>query len=1203
MRHVAAPVVGVGLRAWVAGLLGLTAIAALAAAPGAAADPVDVERWSLGDACPDVLVVGARGSGQEDGQGGYAGDSPTLGLGAEVHGFTRHLAGRLTGDGLSIAAWPNPYPAVPVSEAISGDPDYFESVDAGKANTTLVVAVVAEQCGDATRIVLVGYSQGADVARRGAGFVDPDDEASIAALVLIADPQHDPDAGGYRVGGAPSDKGGIIGREAPPDWLRDRTTHVCVDHDLVCQSDTFGDLVEGWLVHGGDVIHANAYRDPVIQALTATLVEPIVRAAAVGGTCGGQPATVVGTAGDDVLAGTDGDDVIVGGAGADEILARGGGDVVCPAGGDGQPADAAADRVDAGDGNDYVLRADGPTYVDAGAGDDIVETGDGADEVHGAAGRDYLDAGPGNDELHGGAGDDHLVAGVGDDSLVAGPDVDYLDGGPGADDLEGSGGSGELGRGDFYDGGDGDDVLRGSADWEYLGAGPGDDEIDGGGGVDAFGNGDYLDGGDGNDVLRAGEDAEYLDGGDGDDELRGAGGDDYLAAGPGADDLTGGAGVDFFDAGDGDDSLRARDRAADSSLDCGVGSDAAAIDQVEDAELDGASCEQIDARKPGDTNGDDRVRVAVLGDSYISGVGAVDPGEPYDAGTDTPGNRCRRTGHSWGPKVAARLGATGDELLFAACGGATSLDVTSRGQQAQSAPGVHGSQPQTTTLRDWADAVPADVVLLSVGGNDVGFANLVGDCLMGPCLWFAEDRLEDQAFRARYRLADTYRAVVETATATNTAAELWVATYPDPLSGDLCDQVGYFPGLGWVTGSGIDAKEQAFLSDRFLETLNESIAWAAAAAGAHVVDLSEIADGNELCSETPYFNGVSPGFQGDGPWVASARTAHPNKAGHSHIDEEVWSVHGTAFGEGARSASGGSGEPPPLVGSMRLGPDPVDLQDTAPADVLFQPGGTVQLRVVDTPPGDYRLVVRSLPIVLGTLTVPASGGLDASFEIPGWLAPHSHWLTLESSAGVPVASAILQVGSPPGCDLGADDPDVDGDRLPDRCDKVADDGPLADADGDGVANVEDSCVLVADASRADADGDGLGDACDPDEGADPTAGYRLPSAEPDPPTCACGKRSKCPRPVRARGHGWHGPVCCADTAARRHERHHSKPPCKGKPPRGKGHGAHDHYRHVDRRRHAHRRGRVHDRGRSHHRGHAHHHRHGHRQPGRAGPRR
>lgn len=49
-----------------------------------------------------------------------------------------------------------------------------------------------------------------------------------------------------------------------------------------------------------------------------------------------------------------------------------------------------------------------------------------------------------------------------------------------------------------------------------------------------------------------------------------------------------------------------------------------------------------------------------------------------------------------------------------------------------------------------------------------------------------------------------------------------------------------------------------------------------------------------------------------------------------------------------------------------------------------------------------------------------------------------------------------------------------------------DGGEIVDTDGDGVADAEDNCPAVANASQADEDGDGIGDACDePDTTGDP----------------------------------------------------------------------------------------------------------------------
>ena len=96
--------------------------------------------------------------------------------------------------------------------------------------------------------------------------------------------------------------------------------------------------------------------------------------------CHGARATIVGTAGDDVLRGTAGRDVIVGLSGNDRLIGMSGNDVLC-----------------------------------------------------GGPGTDVLIGGPGNDSLHGGR--DGLVSAPGaDTALLMG---DYLEGGPGSDRLDG----------------------------------------------------------------------------------------------------------------------------------------------------------------------------------------------------------------------------------------------------------------------------------------------------------------------------------------------------------------------------------------------------------------------------------------------------------------------------------------------------------------------------------------------------------------------------------------------------------------------------------------------------------------------------------------------------------------------------------------------------------------------------------------------
>jgi len=239
--------------------------------------------------------------------------------------------------------------------------------------------------------------------------------------------------------------------------------------------------------------------------------------------CDGRRATIVGTAGSEVINGTAGDDVIVGRAGSDTISGRGGNDRIC--GGKGN------DRLLGGGGNDRLF----------GGKDRVFENEEGTtsrigDVLRGGRGNDRLD--PGRDTrpaeditfdailwdnspqrmvIDIGTG---VATGDGRDSFVAratsvvgsrfadvidgGPRTDRIFGGPGSDVLRGHRGNdrifaddgGPTGGDDKLWGGSGDDQLSSEAGQDELRGGPGDDVLD-----DFADTADLLFGGRGNDLL------------------------------------------------------------------------------------------------------------------------------------------------------------------------------------------------------------------------------------------------------------------------------------------------------------------------------------------------------------------------------------------------------------------------------------------------------------------------------------------------------------------------------------------------------------------------------------------------------------------------------------------------------------------------------------------------------------------------------
>lgn len=101
-----------------------------------------------------------------------------------------------------------------------------------------------------------------------------------------------------------------------------------------------------------------------------------------------------------------------------------------------------------------------------------------------------------------------------------------------------------------------------------------------------------------------------------------------------------------------------------------------------------------------------------LGDSYSAGEGTGD----YYPGTDVSGNRCHRSPHAYGPKLDEQL-SLGD-ITFAACSGAVTRDFIRTNHNYASEPRqLLGVSPDT------------DNVTFTIGGNDVGFANVLGRCV------------------------------------------------------------------------------------------------------------------------------------------------------------------------------------------------------------------------------------------------------------------------------------------------------------------------------------------------------------------------------------------------------------------------------------------------------------------------------------------
>lgn len=190
-----------------------------------------------------------------------------------------------------------------------------------------------------------------------------------------------------------------------------------------------------------------------------------------------------------------------------------------------------------------------------------------------------------------------------------------------------------------------------------------------------------------------------------------------------------------------------------------------------------------------------QTRIAVLGDSYASGEGIV-----YDNTS-----QCHRHHGAYGPSLARQRNwnLTGG---FLACSGATTRTLLGIDR-----PG--GQIDQLASLRS-----DTDVILLSIGGNDMGFEEVLKACATytQPCNSASADVLLQRRLNAMGghwgQLAQTYRAVLNRAP----NAKLYVVNYPMVM-----DTTSSWPRC---SGSAIHVPQDAVWMDQWNIRLNATIA-------------------------------------------------------------------------------------------------------------------------------------------------------------------------------------------------------------------------------------------------------------------------------------------------------------------------------------------------------------------------------------------
>ncbi|MEM9562823.1 MAG: GDSL-type esterase/lipase family protein [Actinomycetota bacterium] len=312
--------------------------------------------------------------------------------------------------------------------------------------------------------------------------------------------------------------------------------------------------------------------------------------------------------------------------------------------------------------------------------------------------------------------------------------------------------------------------------------------------------------------------------------------------------------------------------------------------------------------------------VVALGDSYISGEGGRWEGNhARDYGDRRGTDRAAyRGGWFWryspnriyGPTNAsgchrsdvspvATSGIAVDALVNLACSGASTVNLV---RSSAGGVGLKGEPSQADQLADLAATHDVELVVVSVGGNDLGFGTIILDCALDYALsssWWSQTCNADQQRNVDARLPeamagvgqaiDEIRAVLADAGQGPDSYRLALLSYPSPVPSG--DEFRYRQGSWSRTFTGgcpfwnVDA---TWARDSFVPMLADSLAAVAADRGVEFLDLQDALEGREICAD-----GARQGDGADAEWARYLSTGvlqgeaqeslHPNAIGQQAI--------------------------------------------------------------------------------------------------------------------------------------------------------------------------------------------------------------------------------------------------------------------------------------------------------------------------------
>ncbi|MFJ9948773.1 GDSL-type esterase/lipase family protein [Kitasatospora sp. NPDC091207] len=262
-----------------------------------------------------------------------------------------------------------------------------------------------------------------------------------------------------------------------------------------------------------------------------------------------------------------------------------------------------------------------------------------------------------------------------------------------------------------------------------------------------------------------------------------------------------------------------------------------------------------------------------LGDSYISGEAGRWKGNAVVTSGSRAGTDRAWTGSAYDPSRI--YGATytsgcdrsdvaevrsapsvAQNQINLACSGAVAANVFRAANGGQS---FKGEAPQADQLATVAGQYNVKLITLSIGGNDLGFGDVISTCVQDYLVWYSYCHDDQQsaidsrmpgAMAGVGKALDEIRAVMSGAGYATGDYRVVLQSYPSPIP--RAAEMRY-PESGWsrsdTGGCPFWNGDADWARDSLVPQISRALAGVAAAKGAQFLDLADMMQGREVCSK------------------------------------------------------------------------------------------------------------------------------------------------------------------------------------------------------------------------------------------------------------------------------------------------------------------------------------------------------------------